>query len=287
MKKQGCFISFVLIVVVFSCLVCAIAGWQERWVRGSGRVVEEERAVSGFSGVHLAAMGNLYIEPGNEEALRIEAEDNLLQYFEVDVSGDTLEIKTQEMISLYPTRPVNFYLTVKELDTIVLSGSGDIKAPNLEAEQISIIISGSGDVETGRLQADEVEMKISGSGSLEVTGSKVKKQHVIINGSGDVNLSDVEADLIEVQITGSGSLDVAGGEVEQQRVVISGSGDYEAWNLTSAEAKVHLSGNGSTTLHVRDRLEVSLSGSGDVNYVGQPTVEQVVTGSGDVERIGE
>lgn len=286
MKKQGCFITFVLIVVVFSCLVCAIAGWQARWVRGSGHVIEEERAVSDFTGVKLTTFGNVYIEKGEKETLRIEAEDNLIRYFEVAVYGHNLEIKNREGVSLHPTRPVNFYLTVKELDTIVLSGSGDIKAPNLEAEQVSIIISGSGDVETGRLEADEVEMKISGSGSLDVTGSKVKKQHIIINGSGDVNLGDVEADLIEVQITGSGSLDVAGGEVEQQRVVISGSGDYEARNLTSAEAKIHLSGNGSTTLHVRDRLEVSLSGSGDVDYVGQPTVEQVVTGSGDVERIG-
>jgi hypothetical protein len=286
MKRQSCFITSMVLVVLFSCLVCAIAGWQARWVRGSGRVIEEERVVSGFSGVKLTTFGNVYIEKGEQETLRIEAEDNLIRYFEVAVYGHNLEIKNREGVSLHPTRPVNFYLTAKELDTIVLSGSGDIKAPNLEAEQISIIISGSGDVETGSLQADEVEMKISGSGSLNVTGSKVEKQHVIISGSGDINLGDVEADLIAVQITGSGSLDVAGGEVEQQRIVISGSGDYEARNLTSAEAKIHLSGNGSTTLHVRDRLEVSLSGSGDVNYIGKPTVEQVVTGSGGVEWIG-
>jgi hypothetical protein len=248
-------------------------------------VIEEEREVSDFTGVSLTTFGNLYIETGDEETLRIEAEDNLIRYLEAYVFGDTLKIKTREMVSLYPTRPVNFYLTVRELDTIVVSGSGDVKAPDLEAERVSIIISGSGDVETGRLEADEVRMQVSGSGSLDIIGSKVEKQRVLISGNGDVNLGELEAGIIEVKITGSGSLNVSGGEVEQQQVVISGSGDYEAKRLTSHEASVHLRGNGSTILNVRDSLAVYASGSGHVEYIGNPTVEQIVTGSGDVERI--
>jgi hypothetical protein len=280
--KQQKFIIPILVILIGS-LACSGGGWGV--VRGSGRVIEEEREISDFTGVNLATFGNLYIETGDEEALRIEAEDNLIQYLETYVSGDTLEIKTREIVSPYPTRAVNFYLTVRGLDTIVVSGSGDVKAPNLKAERVLIIISGSGDVETGRLEADEVKTQVSGSGSLDITGSKVEKQRVIISGNGDVNLGELDADIIKVKITGSGSLDVSGGEVERQQVVISGSGDYEAKQLTSHEAKVHLNGNGSTTLNVRDSLEVNTSGSGNVEYIGNPTVEQIVTGSGDVERI--
>ena len=72
MKKQGCFIPLVLIVVVFSCLVCAIAGWQACWVRGSGRVVEEERVVSDFTGVKLTTFGNVYIKKGEKVEVTVE-----------------------------------------------------------------------------------------------------------------------------------------------------------------------------------------------------------------------
>ena len=109
-----------------------------RPVYGSGRVVEEELKVSDFTGVKLATFGDLYIETGDEETLRIKAEDNLIRYFESGVTGDSLEIGQQVGVTLHPRRPVRFYLTVKKLDTIALSGSGNIKTPDLAAERISV-----------------------------------------------------------------------------------------------------------------------------------------------------
>jgi hypothetical protein len=57
-------------------------------VRGSGNVVEETREVSGVSGVELATLGTLHVEIGESESLRIEAEDNLLEYIETDVRNE-------------------------------------------------------------------------------------------------------------------------------------------------------------------------------------------------------
>ncbi|HZD61139.1 MAG TPA: hypothetical protein VE439_11905, partial [Anaerolineae bacterium] len=43
-------------------------------VTGSGNVTTESREVSGFNEISLSGRGNLIIEQGNEESLRIEAE---------------------------------------------------------------------------------------------------------------------------------------------------------------------------------------------------------------------
>ena len=244
--RQRRWIEVAALVLAASSLACSfIAGWPG--VRGSGKVVEEERSVSGFTGVALSGIGNLYIEVGDEEALRIEAEDNLLPYFETEVRGTTLEIRTRENVNLLPLRPVNFYLTVEALDTITVSGSGHAEAPGLQAEQFFATVSGSG----------------------------------------SVKMAGLEAEALTATISGSGGLDIAGGEVEMQDITLSGSGKYEAKGMESAEADVRLSGSGSATVRVRDRLDVTISGSGSVRYIGDPTVRETVSGSGVVSQIAD
>ena len=246
MQTQGAILMVVVALLGCSCLACPISWIEWEGIPGSGRVIEETRQVSGFTGVELTTFGNLHIEVGEKEELRIEAEDNLIEYFEVSVNGGKLKIESQTGVSLRPTRPVNFYLMVKELDTIVTSGSGDIDAPDLAAERFSLVITGSGDMEVDSLDADR----------------------------------------LDVRITGSGSTDIRGGEVEEQRVTLTGSGDYQARHLVSDEAQVRVTGSGGATVKVRDWLEVTILGSGDVHYAGSPKVTQSVTGSGDIVRVG-
>jgi hypothetical protein len=272
------------IAVAASSLACTASGWQS--ARGSGRVTEKEFDVDDFTGVELATFADLYIEVGETEALRLEAEDNLINYFQVAVIGDTLEIRNRSGVNLRPTRPVRFYLTVTSLDTIVVSGSGDVEAPDLQAERISVTITGSGDVDIGNLDADAVDVRVTGSGNLNVAGSEAQDQDVTLNGSGDVRIEDLDVELIEVRITGSGNLDILSGETEAQNVTITGSGDYDARRVESIEADVRVTGSGSTTIQVSERLDATIFGSGDVHYVGCPTVTHSATGSGDVVQVG-
>lgn len=273
--KGRVLIVFVVLALGFSTLGCVCGGIDfgtvplggVRAVRGSGKVVEEERQVSGFTGVELATLGNLTIELGERESLRIEAEDNLLEYFEIEVRGGTLRIRTRSGVSLRNRRPVNYYLTVKELEEIVISSSGDVEAPDLEAKRFSVSISSSGDLEMGDLEADTLQVRISSSGNMQ--------------------MGELHADRIEVTITSSGDLDIAGGEVEEQDITITSSGEYRARNLESAEAEVHLTSSGSATIGVREYLRANLSSSGDLRYIGNPEVDKTTTSSGDVEQIGD
>lgn len=241
--------AVVVSVMALSVLACRVGRLPLNGssIRGSGNVVEEIREVSDFAGVTLAGSGELIIELGQSESLLIEAEDNLMQYLETEVRHGTLEIGVETGVNLRPTRPLRFTLTVKELDTIVLAGSGSVVAPDLEADRFSVTIAGSGDVELGGLSADKLNVTVSGSGNL----------------------------------------DIAGGEVDEQSITISGSGDYGARNLASASATVFIAGSGRATVRASDHLQATVTGSGDINYLGSPTVESTVLGSGDIKQIGE
>jgi hypothetical protein len=235
-----------VVVLVIGTLACGVGGLGS--TQGSGQVVEEEFEVSGFTGVRFETIGTLYIEIGEEEGLVVEAEDNLIEHFVVEVDGKVLKIGGESGVSLSPTTPINFYLTVKQLDTIVLAGSGDVEAPDLAAEKFTATVSGSGDIDMDGLVATTLD--------------------VVLSGSGDLEISD--------------------GRVDEQDISISGSGKYDARDLASAVADVNISGSGSATILVSDSLEVNIAGSGSVRYAGSPNLDKLtVSGSGTVEQIGE
>jgi hypothetical protein len=268
--KQHARFALLVSVMALSILACQVVGLPSapgKTIRGSGDVVEETREVSGFTAIELATLGTLHIQVGEGESLRIEAEDNLLEYIETKVRNGRLKIEIQDNINLRSTRPINYYLTVTDLDTIVISSSGDIEAPDLETERFSITISSSGDLEMGDLEADTLTVDISSSG--------------------DMTMGVLHANTLEVDISSSGNLDIAGGEVERQNVAITSSGDYTARNLESVEAEVRLTSSGAATIRVSDDLRANLSSSGDLYYIGNPTVDATTTSSGDVVQISE
>src|SRR4051794_15454674 len=113
--------------LVVSCLIgCAgIGGFNV--TRGSGNVITQKRDVSGFSSVVLAGVGDLAITQGDAEGLTISAEDNLLPLIKTEVKNNILTIGLNDGVvsgGLLPTKPIQYNLQVKALDSIQLSGAG-------------------------------------------------------------------------------------------------------------------------------------------------------------------
>ena len=305
MKKTTA-VLLAITILALSSLACSAAGWAV--VRGSGNVEEETYDVRGFDSVALATIGTVYIEIGEDEGLRVEAEDNLLEHFRIEVRGDTLNIESNEFTSLFPTKPVKFYVTAKALNGITVSGSGDVEAPALEADNFSIKVSGSGDIWIDELAADGLDADITGSGDVTIADGEIGDQYINVSGSGSyragdvkalealkvsvrvtgsgkVELGQLEAADLDVDISGSGKVAIAGGTVGSQTVDIGGSGTYRAADLESKEADLQISGSGSARVWASEYLDVRITGSGDVYYRGDPTVTESIAGSGDIRPI--
>jgi hypothetical protein len=281
--KPKLIVSIVCALCAAFCLSCTVQAG--RAIRGSGDVTKETHKLRGVTAVELASFGNLYIKKGSREELRVEAEENLHDYFEIDVRGDRLVIDTRRRFNLRPKKPVNFYLTVKRIDTIELSGCGDIEAPDMEGKRIRIAISGAGDIQAGDLNAEEIVLKVSGAGDLVVDAAEAEDVSLTISGAGDVEIGRIDAETADLEITGAGNAVVSRGRIDRQYIQISGTGDYSARRVESNDADVVVSGCGSATIQVHDNLEAVVSGTGDVRYVGRPRVRASVTGAGDLERI--
>jgi hypothetical protein len=305
--KKRIFLTLMGLVLICSLPACTgingSAGSQ--MVRGSGTAGAEDRNVSNISGVELRTPGTLDITIGSSESLRIEADDNLLQYILTDVSGGRLVIKTRPGKPLQPVRPIKYHLSVIQLNSLGISSSGDITVPELNSGAFSIAISSSGnlsmkkldcsslrvnisssgDANIAELNAKTLSVNISSSGNLSMKKLDCSSLRVNISSSGDANIAELNAKTLSVNISSSGNLDIAGGYVPKQTITISSSGEYRARDLPSENADVSLSSRGDATLRVSAILSGRLSSSGNINYVGNPKVTVNTSSSGRAKQI--
>ena len=229
MKRKSvlCGPSIILLVALPGCVGIVLG---QETIRGSGSISEEIHTFTGLTGVQLATIGELDIRLGDREELRISADDNLLQYFEAVQDGETLRIGTRRGVRLRPSRPVRYTLTVRELEFIGLSSSGDATAP--------------------ALTADRFEIRLSSSGDLSVDGIEASSLDVRIGSSGDLSMDDLRARSLTVRIGSSGDVRIGEGVVDSQDVRISSSGDYDGESVRSAKVTVRLNSSGNAPVLV-------------------------------------
>jgi hypothetical protein len=204
----------------------------------------EQRNLTGFTGVETHGSIDIIASQGNYN-IKIEADQNLLQYVETNIENGRLIVRFKDGISLMHFNGAKVYVTAPELNAFETHGSGNISSQGKisDKNKIDIAISGSGDIQ---LELDCPEIK---------TGT---------HGSGNITLS---------------------GETKNLSSRTSGSGDVKAANLKAESVKVSIHGSGDTEVFASESLEADISGSGDVHYKGAPKVNTSVHGSGSVTKI--
>lgn len=214
---------------------------------GSGKIVTETRAVSGFQAIASRGSVKLVLRQGTREGIEISGDENILPLVEtrvVDRDGvPTLEIGPKRG-SMYTTRsPLSATVDLVTLKALSMSGGGSVSSDALKTATLRLALSGSAKVKLRQLSTDELAVDVSGSGDLEF-GGKTGKLAVAISGSGDVNARALEADDVSVSVAGSGDVSVT----------------------------------------ARKTLGVSIAGSGSVAYAGDPVVKSSIAGHGSVKK---
>jgi hypothetical protein len=185
-----------------------------------GNVTSESRDVSGFNEVELKGIGNLSIEQTGSESLIVEAEEEVLPKIRTEVDNNRLIIGPKLNTSLSTTEPINYKLTVKDLNTLKVSGSADVDAEGIDTDELAVGISGSGDVKIGG-KAGSQDIEISGSGSYRAEDLESIEAKIEVGGSGSAIINVSEE--LEAEVSGSGSVEYVGNPTVNQHV--SGAGE--------------------------------------------------------------
>ena len=208
-------------VFTSGCIVIDLNGCSAQSVKGSGNIIAESRQIPEFNQIRLEGQGKVALTQGNQSALEVTTDDNILPSIETEVKNGKLIISHEKGKNLRPTK-LNYIITVKDLEGVSISGSGDINGNDeFNSDNFYADIAGSGDIAI-KVSTNRLESNISGSGSIYLAGS-TNSYDATITGSGDVDAFELRARDSSVVITGSGNCRIS--VADKLRAKITGSGD--------------------------------------------------------------
>jgi hypothetical protein len=215
-------------------------------VVGEGPVTTTDRTVTQFSAIDVSVPADIYYYTGTEYKVQIQAQQNITDLIESNVSGSTLQIHFNRNNVKIKSGGVRINVTSPNVNSIRISGSGNLYAPaGIEADHFQLSLSGSCGAEIDSLITNSFAGSVSGSGQIKV------KQ----------------------------------GSAHDVQIETSGSGDVDMLGVTAANVSTHTSGSGTIKVTATSKLDAHISGSGRVYYKGSPEISADISGSGGVSKV--
>ncbi|UCE24014.1 MAG: DUF2807 domain-containing protein [Candidatus Zixiibacteriota bacterium] len=217
------------VILVFLAAVLAVPSAQAgdflKWItgrsgiEGSGDLVTDTRNLGDFSRIESTGSFDIFVTVGEGQEMTITFDDNLIDLIKTRVRGKTLKIYSRDSYSSRYSCKID--LKVPYLESIRLSGSGDVEIFDLSGELFECSISGSGDIRADG-EVEEVDIRVSGSGDVDTRELIAHEASVRVSGSGDVKV--FASEFFDGSVSGSGDIDIYGNPERMSRHV-SGSGD--------------------------------------------------------------
>jgi len=238
MQKIALF-SFVILVLASGCR--EISGPR---VRGSGHITTENRNASGFSGIDVSGAIDVYVKQDSTTSVKVEADDNILEYIEIHTSGSTLEIYTTEHVNLKPSHKIKIYVSNPEYKDFQVRGASSIRSENeiTSADALHVEISGASE---GRLELNAPKVSVSLTGASNAT----------LRG----RTKDFEGD-------------------------VSGASEIRGFDLLSENANVEASGASNIEVFASVKIQGQASGASSVNYKGNAQANVDKSGASSVNK---
>lgn len=205
----------------------------------------QERKVSGFRGISSSGSFDVIVTQGNTESVRVKADADVINEVITEVKNGTLQIHTKNrnwgMNNLFNNKRVTVYVVAKDLNSIGVSGSGDLKIENeFNTNSLALRVSGSGNF-SGKVNVKTLEAGISGSGDFKVAG-RAEESNVSISGSGNFDGDGLTTKFTAIRVSGSGNASIYASE--KLDASVSGSGDVRySGHPKSISKVVHGSGD--------------------------------------------
>jgi hypothetical protein len=214
-----------------------LIGCAQVTITGTGNVVTQEEAITGFDKVDISQSFNVDITQGNNFRVVIRVDDNLVEHLNVVKQGSTLKI------GLDPNRSYTIIdatmeaeVTMPELVGLDISGSSDAKVSGFESSKSLVVdLSGNSGL-LGDITAGDSRFDVSGNSSVTITGS-----------AGDITVD------------------------------ASGSSEVDLTDFPASDGTVDASGSSTVTVNLSGRLNADASGGSNIYYLGDPTLGVIDT----------
>ncbi|MDF2576977.1 MAG: hypothetical protein K0S74_461 [Chlamydiales bacterium] len=250
--KLGTYLAKISIVVLALCnnqflMATDLSGNSFAKTEQKNGLNPDKKFIDTFKKIRIEGNYQIQLHQGDECALAIQGDEELVSGLSSRVSNQTLIIKPKKarktQLSTDSNQPILLSISFKELEKISIFGSSFVSTSNIEAKNLLIEAKGS---VNGHLTLNAAHLKIKAMGACD--------------------------------------LKVNGG-AQDALICLDGSGNIDAKELYNEHCKVQLRGSGAADVNAISKLNVSIYGTGKVNYLGHAKVHSSLFGTGKVESL--
>jgi hypothetical protein len=152
--------------------------------QGSGVPATQTRDVAAFNSVQLAGANNVVIRVGERRSVVVKADDNLLNRVTTEVKSGALVIGNTPG-NLTAKSPMSVDVNVPSLNALALTGSGNIIVSGIKTKRLTVTLSGSGNL-FGNGTTTSLDITVSGFGNARFTQLDANNVHAVVSGSGTI-----------------------------------------------------------------------------------------------------
>ena len=227
-------------------------------IAGSGTLETREMDFTGFTKVQAGYACQVDITRADSFFVSITLDDNLFEYLDARIVGDTLYLGL---------KPHNSYRNFTHRATITMP------------ELLSLELSGAsrGDV-SGFSTTDSLRLEASGASTLSIDDMEAGDTRLVLSGAsratGSIEMADGD-----FKVSGASSVDLEG-TADDVSFEISGASTARLADFTVANADVEVSGASNATVNVSGILDIDVSGVSTLYYVGNPTLGRISVSGG-------
>jgi len=185
------------------CLLTVLTGMAN--VNGDGKVVKEERNLSGFKAISVHNAIHLYISQGTTEKVTVEAEEEIMHHLFTEVSGGVLKIGVKGSVN--NTGEMNVYVTLKEITSLETGSAAKAECNGkIETGELKISTGSASSVKMD-LKCNKLEIKSGSASKIRITGT-AQSIETESSSASSVDLSELKAESGEVEASSAASVKV-------------------------------------------------------------------------------
>lgn len=218
------FLLLIFALLLSSCQSLPFLDQNTEIIVPSNVIISETREIGHFTKINMSTFGKVSLSQGDRESLVITGSDNVLPIIQTRVRAGTLEIQNEKnvnLINLNNDSNLTFTITVKDLNSVTVSGAADLEMDSLSTSKMAVTMSGAGQFVLDQLVADSLKVIFSGLGNVKVSG-EVMTSSIDISGAGNLMAADLKSQSTDISITGMGNATIW--VTEQLTGNISGGG---------------------------------------------------------------
>ena len=244
MKNRFRLIAF-LSVLLLVTMACSITRQAPTTVPQTGEedqkmLVSEIRQLGVFTKIEMEGGAAVNLVQGDEHSIKVESTKRVVDQLATEVKDDVLVIsfRDKKLFDFWHDK-LTLTITFKDLSDFRLDGGVELKADDLNLENLKFEINGGASVRLNNLAVKTLDMTVAGGGDIHASGAA---QDLTIDVSGGTNFVAEDFKCANVNVKVAGAANVVVWATDTLDLDLAGAYSVSYWG--SPEIKQSIGGIG-------------------------------------------